>query len=57
MPLARLAMVRPLIRIDRGAGIAGLQTGIGALLSRPVTRLSSWRARALHRFSSALSRK
>jgi hypothetical protein len=30
-----------LIRNDRGAGIAGLQTGSGALLSRPETRLCS----------------
>jgi len=40
-PLARLAMYRSLIRNDRGAGIAWLQTGIGASLSRPETRLCS----------------
>jgi hypothetical protein len=32
-----------LIRNDRGAGIAELQTVIGTLLSRPETRLCSWR--------------
>ena len=34
-------MYRSLIRNDRGAGIAGLLTGIGALLSRLETRLCS----------------
>jgi len=40
-PSARLAMYRSLIRNDRGAGIAELQVWIGALLSRPETRLCS----------------
>ena len=40
-PLARLAMYRSLTRNDRGAGIAGFQTVIGTLLSRPETRLCS----------------
>lgn len=38
-PSARLAMYRSLIRDDREAGLSGLQTEIGALLSRTETRL------------------
>jgi hypothetical protein len=38
-PSARLAMYRSLIRDDREAALSGLQTEIGALLSRPETCL------------------